>query len=614
MAAKVVFRIAKLKSWGQIGAAGDHNLRTRPTPNAVGEIKVIKGPADCDLVAEVRRTIGVQTVRKNAVLAVEILVSASPEFFRPGAPEKFGTWEPEKLASWRGKVEPWILENFPNAAALVLHLDEATPHYQIIDVPLAENGKLNCRGKYGGKATLVRWQDEAVKPVASLGIERGIEGSLAQHERIKNFYAAANAPVPVLPKVRTPKPEPLPATGLADRVPFSDAKARRDKREADHNEALIRREREIRDRDRAAAGMHDQIAAKANAADLAQRQKKAAEATAAKAIAALAVVRLQADRIRELGLNEVLTRMYGATEAADSKPAYALRKFDLPDGRKIALNGEKWIEDTAGKEGKGAINLVRHLEAIEFRPAVRLMAETFDRSILAAEHSRQQVARAELEVAEISRDESVPSPMPSPDRWPQVREWLEKVRGIPIKLVNWIHDKGLVYSDARGNAVFKRQNGGAIVSGAGDLKFNRVVGGQNCGAFIVPPAEGKINAIYLVEGPLDAIAIAACKPSAGAVACGGNLLPPVRLKGQLPEGVPVYAAFGKDAAGERLAAEVLKELGAAREAPPRGAKDWVEAIKTNPGLISATWVMAGGQGASASPQSEPNRPRLRAVP
>ena len=39
---KVVFRVAKLKSFGEIAAAGSHNLRTRPTPNAASGGKFIQ--------------------------------------------------------------------------------------------------------------------------------------------------------------------------------------------------------------------------------------------------------------------------------------------------------------------------------------------------------------------------------------------------------------------------------------------------------------------------------------------------------------------------------------------------------------------------------------------
>ncbi len=40
-----------------------------------------------------------------------------------------------------------------------LHLDEATPHIHAYLVPLDERGKLNCRGLFGGRAKLSKFQD-----------------------------------------------------------------------------------------------------------------------------------------------------------------------------------------------------------------------------------------------------------------------------------------------------------------------------------------------------------------------------------------------------------------------------------------------------------------------
>lgn len=590
---KVVLRFEKLKTWGEIGAAVDHNLRKRPTPNAAGKFIVIKGPEDDDVVNSVREIIGKQTIRKNAVLAVEVLIGASPEYFRPSEPEKYGVWEPEKLAAWRNQVEPWISQKFPFAASVVLHLDEATPHFQVIDVPLSPEGKLNSRGKYGGKASLVNWQDEAAKPVADLGIARGIPGSLAIHERIKAFYSSANAPMPVLPMVRSPKPKPLAPASIMDLVPFSEAKSRREKLEADHAAALSKHLNEVKERNRTVLEVHSGLVEKANIADIAQRQKVRAEMTAEKALAALAGARLQSDRIRELSLSDVLRKMYDATEVQKDQTELNSREFNLADGRNIFINGASWCDKKEQKSGTGAIALVMHLDSIELKTAIRLMAETFEASILAAEHALQLVAQTEKEIAEISRTGSVPLPAINRQKLPHVLSWMEKLLCFPKKLVKWVYENDLVFADGSGNAVFKRQPSGAVVVGTSSLMFQRTIGKPNCGAFIVPPAPDKKSlpdAVYLVEDPLDAIAITACKPSAGVIACGGKLLPLVHLKKGLPKDVTVYAAFRANIAGERLASEAHKELGAIRYALPSGIKNWVDAIKVNPKLISVQWI------------------------
>lgn len=72
-------------------------------------------------------------------------------------------------------------------------------------------------------------------------------------------------------------------------------------------------------------------------------------------------LRHEADQLRGLDLPEVLIKLYGARETQDSKPSYKTRKFELSDGSKVAATGELWIDNSSGKGGKGAINLVMHL-------------------------------------------------------------------------------------------------------------------------------------------------------------------------------------------------------------------------------------------------------------
>lgn len=269
--AQVIFRMAKIKSWGGIGGAAGHNLRQRTTPNAgpggVIEIVSCKGSA----AKAVRKKIGTQTIRKNAVLAVEAVISASPEYFRPNAPARCGYYDPARLEAWRKKVEPWILAEFPHAVSVVLHLDEATPHYQVIDVPLDENGKLNCRGKYGGKTVLREWQERAARAVAPLGIERGLRGSVATHEKIQRFYGAVNTPLPNIPKVTTPSPRSMPRLGLFDKF---DAGKKAKAEAAQRQQA--KRQQEITARYRALEEAYQRLAARAAGFDLAVQQKEEA--------------------------------------------------------------------------------------------------------------------------------------------------------------------------------------------------------------------------------------------------------------------------------------------------------------------------------------------------
>ena len=100
----------------------------------------------------VRDRIGDQTIRKNGVLCVEMLLTASPEYFRPDDPSRAGYYEPEKLADFQQSVSSWLDNEYGDRIVRAeLHLDESTPHIHAYLVPLDERGKLNCRGYLWGQ-------------------------------------------------------------------------------------------------------------------------------------------------------------------------------------------------------------------------------------------------------------------------------------------------------------------------------------------------------------------------------------------------------------------------------------------------------------------------------
>lgn len=580
----VVFRIAKLKTWGQIGAAESHNLRTRPTANAGpgGFIEVV--PLATSAPDAVRKVIGDQTIRKNGVLAVEIIASASPEYFRPNCPEVPGFYEPERLEAWREKMEPWIKERFPHAVSVILHLDETTPHYQIIDVPLDEKGKLNCRGKYGGKENLVAWQDAAAATVASLGIQRGIAGSTATHDKISSFYAVVNAPTPPLPAVRTQAPAPLPPRTIAEQLPMTDAKAERDALEEKNKQQRAQRDAEKIAQTKAMVQAWPQIAAKANLVDLAGKQRRERDADAARASA----MKTDADKLRALPIDDVLRQVYGAELEKGSKDDHASRKFKLPDGREIAVSAGKtggpdvWIEQ-GGTGQRGAINLVMHLDSLDYKSAVRLLAEHFDSTSLTREHARVLVARAEKEITKI-KEEPVAAPAPDPSQWPRVKKWLREVRGMPTKLIDALHSKGLIYADSRGNCTFKRVNGGAFQRGTTTTPFHRAIGGASCGPFIIP---GDEKSVVLVEAPIDAMAVKSMNPNSKIIASGGDLLPPAKLAPWIQPGAIVQAAHDNDKHGDQVAKAASAAFKGTRLRPDE--KDWAQTVKNSPWRVDRAW-------------------------
>ncbi|NJL78276.1 MAG: plasmid recombination protein, partial [Richelia sp. SM2_1_7] len=191
-----ICRIQKIKSWGTLKGNEAHTARERDTPNAnpeVTNIRIIGDSSNLDLATLVKHTIGSQKIRSNAVLAVEMLLSASASYFRPNTPQEAGTYEKQRLDNFVEASVNWLDSSWKEQVVRAeLHLDEITPHIHAYIVPLDERGKLNCRALFGGKIKLSQLQDSFGMAVAYLGISRGIKGSKATYTTLKKYYAAVN--------------------------------------------------------------------------------------------------------------------------------------------------------------------------------------------------------------------------------------------------------------------------------------------------------------------------------------------------------------------------------------------------------------------------------------
>ena len=146
MTAKPILRVGKIHAQGATTPAsvGAHLARTRPTPGAepsrTKQNVWLVGSADlATSIADVMRKAGIdQTkLRKDAVVANDILLTVSPEWFRPDDPEAYGTWNDARLESFKAEAQAMLKKTFgARVVAAVLHLDEATPHIQAVIVPV----------------------------------------------------------------------------------------------------------------------------------------------------------------------------------------------------------------------------------------------------------------------------------------------------------------------------------------------------------------------------------------------------------------------------------------------------------------------------------------------
>ena len=122
--------------------------------------------------------------RKDAVLAVEYVMTASPEWFAKATPE-------QEKAFFQRSLQ-WLADKYgaDRIVTASIHRDEATPHLSAFVVPLTQDKRLSAKEFIGSREKMRADQSTYAACVADLGLERGIEGSKATHQTIQQHYAA----------------------------------------------------------------------------------------------------------------------------------------------------------------------------------------------------------------------------------------------------------------------------------------------------------------------------------------------------------------------------------------------------------------------------------------
>ncbi|EJM77926.1 MobV family relaxase [Pseudomonas sp. GM60] len=198
--AYAIIRAKKLKTMGAVSRSAQHTFRMQPTPNAdpilTGRNRTVGAKGSEQILAALVRTLPTKR-RKDAVLAIEYLVTASPEAFK-----RHGGRLDDMGDGYFADALKWLKTRHgaANVLSATIHLDESTPHMVVYVVPMTADRRPSCRDFLGGPEKLRAMQTSFhAKVGAQRGLERGVEGSKAKHEAVSAFYstmtAAGEAPV-----------------------------------------------------------------------------------------------------------------------------------------------------------------------------------------------------------------------------------------------------------------------------------------------------------------------------------------------------------------------------------------------------------------------------------
>ena len=189
-----ILRVAKIKTAGAARGKTAHNYRLMETPNAdpartatLNQEYINTDKADYWTLAEQRiAEVVTRKVREDQVRAMEIVLTASPEWFQRGHD---GQAQDMRDSAWVADNLNFLKEKFgeKNVVSFTLHQDEKTPHIHAVVVPITEKNRLSADTLFNPK-TLGQLQTDYADVMAGHGLERGVKGSRRQHQDMKQMY------------------------------------------------------------------------------------------------------------------------------------------------------------------------------------------------------------------------------------------------------------------------------------------------------------------------------------------------------------------------------------------------------------------------------------------
>lgn len=206
---KPILRVGKMKSSGKSSPSSvqGHNHRTSHCPTCdpsrthlnrrlIGDDTPFAVAIDRVMS---RAGIDPSNRRKDATIANDLMISISPEWFRPNDPSAIGTWDDDRLRVFAAEAEAWARKTFgQRIVSMDLHLDEATPHIHLVVVPImpaapapdgSKTWRLSGKDMFNPEALQglqQAWEDR----MRSHGVGERLKGSRARHTTLKEYYGS----------------------------------------------------------------------------------------------------------------------------------------------------------------------------------------------------------------------------------------------------------------------------------------------------------------------------------------------------------------------------------------------------------------------------------------
>jgi hypothetical protein len=211
----------------------------------------------------------------------------------------------------------------------------------------------------------------------------------------------------------------------------------------------------------------------------------------------------------------------------------------------LSVTGAKFMNWNHDAGGGGAIDLVMHLNHLDFKASVDWLARHFPGVLSAPPVPPATPGQSRL-------------PLPAPGQLGRVKEYLVHQRAIPPTLLDPLIQSGTLYADTRANAVFLllgKENlpVGAELRGTTDRHWRGLAPGsqKDRGCFSIPTVA--LPAVILCESAIDAISCFALHPRHRCLSTAGARPNPLWLAPLLDQGCQVFCGFDADPTGDAMA-------------------------------------------------------------
>jgi hypothetical protein len=239
----------------------------------------------------------------------------------------------------------------------------------------------------------------------------------------------------------------------------------------------------------------------------------------------------------------------------------------------ISITGQKFMNWSQGLGGGGAIDLIIHLKAYDFKTAVSWLSETFSPCTSLISNNPKPAQKCALRLP--TRDDH---------KLAQIANYLREDRFVPAKLINSLINSAKLYADKRANAVFlllgkEKRVVGAELRGTSKKRWLAMAPGsrKELGCFYVKRPNTK--KMVLCESAIDALSCFALNQDVISLSTSGVTANPAWLTTFINKGFEIYCGFDADETGDAFADKMTSLYPVVKRLRPI-KHDWNDVLKS----------------------------------